>query len=152
MSMDPSECLFCKIAKGEIPSKKIFEDESAIAFLDINPANRGHCLVVPKKHFENIYDIDDKTLEKVIIIAKNLSKLIKEKLACNGINLVQNNERHAGQIVNHFHVHIIPRYENDNVVITYQRVQLSDADFEDIQKKLSETAKKEPPRSWDFNV
>ena len=149
--MNPNECLFCKIAKGEIPSKKIFEDADSVAFLDINPANRGHCLVVPKKHFENIYDIDDKTLEKVIIIAKNLSKLIKEKLACNGINLVQNNERHAGQIVNHFHVHIIPRYENDNVVITYQRVQLSDADFEDIKNKLSES-KPPPSRSWDFNV
>ena len=151
MSMNPDECLFCKIAKGEVPSKKVYEDENAIAFLDINPANRGHCLVVPKKHSENIYDIDDNTLEKVIIIAKNLSKLIKEKLECNGVNLVQNNERHAGQIVNHFHIHIIPRYENDNVVITYQRVQLSDADFEDVRKKLSET-KKEPPRGWDFNV
>ena len=149
--MDPTDCLFCKIAKGEVPSKKVYEDENAIAFLDINPANRGHCLVVPKKHSENIYDIDDNTLEKVIIIAKNLSKLIKEKLECNGVNLVQNNERHAGQIVNHFHIHIIPRYENDNVVITYQRVQLSDADFEDVRKKLSET-KKEPPRGWDFNV
>lgn len=150
MSMNPNDCLFCKIAKGEIASKKVYEDNDAIAFLDINPANRGHCLVVPKKHFENIYDIDDKTLEKVIIIAKNLSKLIKEKLECNGVNLVQNNERHAGQIVNHFHIHIIPRYENDNVVITYQRVQLSDADFEDIKSKLTE--KKAEPRGWDFNV
>ena len=149
--MNPDECLFCKIARGEIPSKKIYEDNDSIAFLDINPANRGHCLIIPKKHFENIYDIDDRTLEKLMVTAKNLSKIIKDKLACNGINIVQNNERHAGQIVNHFHIHIIPRYENDNVVITYQRVQLSDADFEDIRKKLTET-KKEPPRGWDFNV
>ncbi len=149
--MNPDECLFCKIAKGEIPSRKIYEDNESIAFLDINPANRGHCLIVPKKHFENIYDIDDSTLEKLMVTAKNLSKIIKDKLACNGINIVQNNERHAGQIVNHFHIHIIPRYENDNVVITYQRVSLSDADFEDVKKKLTET-KKEPPRGWDFNV
>src|SRR3989338_3688227 len=145
--MNPSECLFCKIVKGEIPSKKIYEDSDSFAFLDINPANRGHCLVVPKKHFENIYDVDDRALEKVIITTKNLSKLVKEKLQCNGINIVKNNERHAGQIVSHLHFHIIPRYENDNVVITYQRVQLSDADFEDIKKKLTET-KKEPPRGW----
>ena len=146
-----NDCLFCKIARGEVPSRKVYEDGESIAFLDINPANRGHCLAVPKKHFENIYGIDDKTLEKVIVIAKNLSKLIKEKLACNGINIVQNNERYAGQLVSHFHIHIIPRYENDNVVITYQRVQLSDSDFEDIRQKLTE-AKKEPPKGWDFKI
>ncbi len=148
--MNPSECLFCKIVKGEVSSKKIYEDDDSFAFLDINPANRGHCLVVPKKHYENLYEIDDRALEKVIVTTKNLSKLIKEKMQCNGINLVQNNERHAGQIVNHLHFHIIPRYENDNVVITYQRVSLSDSDFEDIRQKLSAPAKKEPPRSWEY--
>lgn len=149
--MNPSECLFCKIAKGEIPSKKIYEDSDSFAFLDINPANRGHCLVIPKKHYENIYDVDDRALEKLIIVTKNLSKLIKEKLQCNGINIVQNNEKHAGQIVSHFHIHIIPRYENDNVVITYQRVSLTDADFEDIKQKLIQTPK-DPPRGWDYNI
>ena len=144
-----NDCIFCKIAKNEVPSKRIYEDDQAIAFLDINPANRGHCLIIPKKHFENIYDIDDKTLEKLIIIAKDLSKLIKEKLSCTGINIVQNNEKYAGQLVNHFHIHIIPRYENDKVVITYQRVQLSDSDFEDIKQKLT---KKEPTKDWSFNV
>ncbi len=148
--MNPAECLFCKIIKDEIPSKKVYEDNDCLAFLDINPANRGHCLIIPKKHYENIYDIDDRALEKLIITAKNLSKLVKEKLECNGINIVQNNERYAGQLVNHFHVHIIPRYEDDKVVITYQRVSLSDADFEDIKSKLTEV--KKSPRDWDFNI
>ena len=148
--MNPAECLFCKIIKDEIPSKKVYEDNDCLAFLDINPANRGHCLIIPKKHYENIYDIDDRALEKLIITAKNLSKLVKEKLECNGINIVQNNERYAGQLVNHFHVHIIQRYEDDKVVITYQRVSLSDADFEDIKSKLTEV--KKSPRDWDFNI
>ena len=149
--VDPKDCIFCKIISGEVPSKKIFDDDTAIAFLDINPANKGHCLVIPKKHSQNIYDIEDRDLEKLIIITKNLAKLLKDKLACNGVNIIQNNEKHAGQIVAHFHIHIIPRYENDKVVITYQRINLSEADLEDVKKKLTETSSNKET-NWDFHI
>ena len=135
------DCIFCKIVSGEIPSKKVYEDDSAVAFLDINPANKGHVLVAAKKHFENIFDVPDSYLKNVVSAVKTISGRIKSKLGCNDINIVQNNGRYAGQIVSHIHFHVIPRYPNDRVVITYQRVHLTDEEMADAQKKLSEEIK-----------
>lgn len=148
------ECLFCKIAGGEIPSKKVYEDKSVVAILDINPANRGHCLVISKKHFENIYDVDDDELQKMILVAKTIAKRIKERLNVAGVNIIQNNGRRAGQLVNHIHMHVIPRFEDDNVLITYQRSQLSESDFDDLQKTLQEdkTAEERMAVGWSVNI
>lgn len=132
------ECLFCKIASGEIPSKKIFENDSTIAFLDINPANKGHTLVAPKNHAETIFDISESDLKEVIATVKKIAQKVKDKMNVDGLNIVQNNGEQAGQIVKHLHFHIIPRHEGDKVVITYQRNQLSDDEMNDVQKTLSE--------------
>lgn len=108
-------CIFCKIIKGELPSAKVYENENLISFLDVNPVSRGHCLVVPKKHFENAFDIDDATLQELFLEGKNIAKKLKGKIDADGINFLQSNGKSAGQIVFHFHLHIIPRYENDGL-------------------------------------
>ncbi len=133
-----TDCVFCKIISGEIPSKKVYENDNTIAFLDINPANKGHVLVAPKRHFENIFDVTDSCLKEIVSAVKMMSKRIKSKLGTDAINIVQNNGRYAGQLVNHIHFHVIPRYPNDRVIITYQRAHLTDSEMADAQKKLSE--------------
>jgi histidine triad (HIT) family protein len=131
------ECLFCKIIKGEIPSQKIYEDEHVFAFLDINPAAEGHALVAPKKHAENIFDIDVDSFNKTADVTKKLAGVIKEKLNPDGINILQNNGRHAGQVVDHLHFHIIPRYPEDKVVIMFPREQKQPDDLKEVAKKLA---------------
>ncbi|MBI1866314.1 MAG: HIT family protein [Candidatus Staskawiczbacteria bacterium] len=109
------DCIFCKIAKGELDSAKVYEDENIFAFLDIKPFAKGHCLVIPKEHFENIFDIDENILQKVIVIAKKISEKIKNNLKADGIRLSQSNGETAGQEVMHFHLHLIPKYKDDGV-------------------------------------
>ena len=107
------DCLFCKIIAGEIPSYKIYEDENTFAFLDINPTNIGHTLVVPKKHSKNIFDIEKNDLNNVYQTSKKIATAIKKSLGADGINIISNNELAAGQLVFHTHIHIIPRFDND---------------------------------------
>ncbi len=148
------ECLFCKIISGEIPSRKVYEDADCIAFLDINPANPGHTLVMPKNHSENIYDIPESDLKKIITVVKKVAVDIKEKLNAQGINVMQNNGRIAGQIVSHIHFHVIPRFENDSVIISYKRTHLTDNQLEEVQKRLAgeKQAAKETPPSFDRRI
>ena len=108
------DCLFCKIIKGEIPSSKVYEDENVIAFLDIFPYIKGHTVVVPVEHYETFLEFPDHKMENYFSILKKLIDQIKTNLNADGINIVQNNFRAAGQIVFHMHYHIIPRWENDN--------------------------------------
>lgn len=105
------DCVFCKIIKGELPSLTIFEDDVVKVFLDIEPATNGDLLVVPKKHFESIIDIDLDTLNHINIVVKNLYPMLKEKLGFEGLTLVQNNG--YGQDIKHYHLHLTPRYSND---------------------------------------
>lgn len=106
-------CIFCKIIKGEIPSMTIYEDDVVKVFLDINPTTNGDTLIVPKKHIENMLDLDDKTLSHIHKISKEIYNVLKEKLNIDGLTLVQNN--FYGQEIKHYHVHLIPRYKNDDV-------------------------------------
>ena len=108
-------CIFCKIIKGEIPSYTIYEDEIVKVFLDINPATNAHSLIVPKKHFDNITDIDLETLSHINKVSKELYKTLIEKNYCKGITFVQNND--YGQDVKHYHLHAIPRYSEDRLLI-----------------------------------
>jgi len=129
------DCLFCKIASGEIPSKKIYEDSATLAILDINPAAVGHILVIPKKHFENIFDVEEPTLRELIESTQKVAKNLREKLDCD-VMILQNNGRAAGQIVSHIHFHVIPRKEGDGIHLTHQRFQMSEEQLEDMRKKL----------------
>jgi len=108
-----NDCLFCKIINGEIPSDKVYEDERTFAFLDIMPNNPGHTLVVPKKHFENIFDTPNEELYGIFKTVKKVSKAINTAMGSDGINIAMNNKAAAGQIIFHTHIHIIPRYKND---------------------------------------
>ena len=110
-----TDCLFCKIANKEIPSEIVYENDDAVAFMDINPTNKGHVLVIPKKHFENILDMPDEILEKVIVAVKKVAKAVKESLNCDGFNIGMNNFPASGQVIMHAHFHIIPRYDNDGL-------------------------------------
>ena len=107
------DCNFCKIIKGEITSMTIYEDDIVKVFLDINPTTNGDTLIVPKKHIENMLDLDDKTLSHIHKISKDIYSVLKEKLNIDGLTLVQNN--FYGQEIKHYHVHLIPRYKNDDV-------------------------------------
>ena len=109
--MKDENCIFCKIANGEIPSATLYEDEEFRVILDLGPATRGHALILPKNHFSDLYDIDEETAAKAMVLAKKMITKLKDVLGCDGYNIVQNNGAVAGQTVFHFHMHLIPRYE-----------------------------------------
>lgn len=111
------DCIFCKIVKNEMPSVKIYEDDTHIAFLDLFPASMGHTLLVPKKHYVNIFDAEAETETNVYSTLHKLAKAIQEATGCIGMNILQNNGAEAGQMVFHSHVHLVPRYNNDGVHI-----------------------------------
>lgn len=108
-------CIFCKIIEGEVPCSKIYEDDDVIAFLDVSPINKGHTLVVPKKHCENIFDIDGETLEKVVGAVKRVAEGVKKGVNADGVVVSQNNGKAAGQVVMHLHFHVIPRFKEDEL-------------------------------------
>lgn len=107
-----SSCIFCKIVKGELPATKVYESEDVFAFLDIKPVNPGHTLVIPKKHYVNVHDMQDELVGKVAIAAKKVADAIL-KMGAKGVNIATNNGEAAGQIVFHAHTHVMPRYGND---------------------------------------
>ena len=129
-----SDCIFCKIANGEIPSATLYEDEDFRVILDLGPASKGHAL--PKAHAANIYEISDDMAAKAMILAKKMATKMTEALKCDGFNIVQNNGEPAGQTVFHFHMHLIPRYEGDQVGITWKPGTLTDEVKNEILEKL----------------
>lgn len=135
--MKKKDCIFCKIANGEIPSSTIYEDEDFRVFLDLNPATRGHALIVPKEHFADLFELDDELAKKAIILAKKLAGHMKQALGCVGFNLVQNNGEAAGQTIFHFHMHLIPRYENDKAGITWNPGTVSAQELKELADLLA---------------
>jgi histidine triad (HIT) family protein len=113
MSDRDPDCLFCKIVAGEIPSQRVDEDERTVAFMDINPATRGHALVIPRRHVANLLEIDADDLESTIAAAQRLARAVSERLGADGVNLINSCGPAAWQTVFHFHFHVIPRYEGD---------------------------------------
>lgn len=112
--MKKDDCIFCKLANGDIPTNVIYEDDTFTVIMDAAPATKGHCLILPKEHYANIYELDEEVAGKVFKLAKKLAAEMTEKLGCDGFNVVQNNGETAGQTVFHFHMHLIPRYKDDN--------------------------------------
>ena len=131
-----SDCIFCKIANGEIPSATLYEDEDFRVILDLGPASKGHAFILPKAHAANIYEISDDMAAKAMILAKKMATKMTEALKCDGFNIVQNNGEPAGQTVFHFHMHLIPRYEGDQVGITWKPGTLTDEVKNEILEKL----------------
>lgn len=113
-----SDCIFCKIADGEIPSKTIYEDEWFRVVLDVSPASKGHALILPKDHYKDLTELPMELAQKVIPLAQKIGVAMMKSLKCPGFNLVQNNGIAAGQTVFHFHMHVIPAYESSSVILS----------------------------------
>ena len=129
------ECIFCKIAKGEIPAMKVYEDEKVLAFLDLHPTSKGHTLIIPKKHFENIFDIEEEYLNAISGASKKVSLLLKKGLDADGINILHASGKDAQQSVFHFHIHLLPRYKNDKLD-TWPKNDYKELNFDEVIEKI----------------
>lgn len=136
--MKNDDCIFCKIANGEIPSRTIYEDQLFRVILDLSPATRGHALILPKAHSTSLYELPEETAAAVLVLAKKLAAIMRERLGCDGLNLVQNNGEAAGQTVSHFHLHMIPRYADDGQKIGWILGNPSQEELDEVRKKLTE--------------
>jgi len=136
--MEAGQCIFCKIAKGEIPSYKVYEDEKVLAFLDINPIAQGHTLIIPKKHAEKIYELSDEELNAFFAAVAKIAPSIEKAANTNALNYLINQGREAGQIIPHFHMHITPRREKDGVEMRVPRNRkLSEKEFKEMVEKIA---------------
>ena len=133
-----SDCIFCKIAAGEIPSATIYEDDDFRVILDMGPATRGHALILPKKHFADVTEISGETAAKVLPLAAKIGTAMKKSLGCAGFNLVQNNGTAAGQTVFHFHVHVIPRYEDGPKIVSWNPGSSTEEERAEIRRLIRE--------------
>lgn len=148
------ECPFCSIVAGKIPAKVVFENKDVLAILDINPANKGHTLVMPKQHFEFIQDIPNEILSSLMVVIKEVAKAIEAE----GLNIVENNGKVAGQLVPHVHFHVTPRFKDDGVIFSYKPKKLSEKEMnevlEDLKSKIKieeveeKAEKKEPEKVY----
>lgn len=135
--MKVNDCIFCKIAAGEIPSKTLYEDEQFRVILDLGPASKGHALILPKNHYANIYEIPEEAAGDVMKLAKKMAGIMTDKLHCDGFNLVQNNGELAGQTVFHFHMHLIPRYKDDGQIIGWKAGNTTQEELENIKNIIT---------------
>lgn len=136
--MRDTNCIFCKIANGEIPSKTLYEDDKFRVILDLGPATKGHALILPKDHYANLYELPDETAGEVMKLAKKMAAQMTDRLGCDGFNLVQNNGELAGQTVFHFHMHLIPRYRDDGQKIGWKPGEVSQEELEEIKKQVTD--------------
>ena len=134
-------CIFCEIIKGNIPSYKVYEDDICMAFLDISQATIGHTLIVPKNHFSNIFELDKETSAHLGKVVNLLAKNLKEKLNIDALNVLNNNGENAGQTVNHFHIHLIPRYKDDSFSFSNTHEKFDEALASSLAEKISKSLK-----------
>ena len=136
--MKQDNCIFCKIISGEIPAHTIYEDEQFKVILDVAPATKGHALIIPKNHYENMYELPEDTAVEAIKLAKKMMQVMTDKLHCDGFNIIQNNGEIAGQTVFHFHMHLIPRYKDDSEILKYVSLHPSQEEMEETRKTITE--------------
>ena len=141
MTFDES-CIFCKIVRKQAPASIIYEDETVMAFLDIRPLNEGHTLVIPKKHYVNVFDIPEDQLSKVHKVAKQVSIAIKKATNADGISIIQQNGKAAGQDIFHIHVHVVPRFEGQKLPSFSNLQEVERAKLDDMAKKIKQQLKK----------
>ncbi|MBE5901168.1 MAG: HIT family protein [Lachnospiraceae bacterium] len=136
--MRKEDCIFCKIAAGEIPSRTVYEDELFRVIMDIEPAEKGHCLIIPKNHFDDLFTLGEEEATKMMPLAKKIATKMKAALSCDGLNIVQNNGEAANQTVKHFHLHLIPRYNGDHnqEKLIWNHAEVADAEMDEIFGKL----------------
>ena len=130
------DCIFCKIVDGKIPSAKVYEDAKVIGFLDIMPANKGHCLIVPKKHAQTLMEMNEDDLIAVIKTAKRVAKALSLSFGNGSFNIVMNNGKEAGQLVNHAHIHIIPRFQKDRLRLKWSHLKYEGDEIKEYAEKI----------------
>ncbi|MBE5940440.1 MAG: HIT family protein [Lachnospiraceae bacterium] len=136
--MKKDDCIFCKLAFGDIPTNTIYEDDYFRVILDAAPATKGHALILPKGHFANLYELDDEYAAKIMPLAKKLITELTDILKCDGYNIIQNNGEVAGQTVFHYHLHLIPRYIGDNAGLTFNSGKPDDEFNKMLVEKMAE--------------
>lgn len=136
--MRKDDCIFCKIANGDIPSNTLYEDDKFRVILDLSPATRGHALLLPKEHAANLYELSDTVAAQALVTIRKVAVQMKDKLRCDGMNLVQNNGEAAGQTVNHFHMHIIPRYKDGVSMIEWPKGEAAPEELTSIRRQIVE--------------
>lgn len=136
-----SDCIFCKIANGEIPSATIFENEDVRVILDIAPAAKGHAILLPKKHMANMFETDAETAAKIFSVVPKVAKGLNEELGCDGMNILQNNGEAAGQTVFHLHVHFLPRFKGDTVKVGWKQGSYADGEAAELAEKIAKKIK-----------
>ena len=124
------KCIFCKIIGNKILSTTVYEDEYFRVIMDISPGAKGHAILLTKKHIANLFEMDEETASKALVVAAKVAKAMKEELKCDGINILQNNGEVAGQTVFHFHIHLIPRFTDDSVTITWEKISYGQGEVE----------------------
>ena len=135
--MKKDDCIFCKLANGIIPTNSIYEDEDFNVIMDAAPASKGHALILPKEHFDNLYEIDPELLGKAVKLAQKVITHEKDVLKCDGYNLLQNNGEVAGQTIFHFHMHLVPRYkEDDDQMLKFAKPEISGEEIENLCKEM----------------
>ena len=134
--MKKDDCIFCKLANGEIPTNAIYEDEDFKVILDAAPATKGHALILPKEHFDNLFELEESVASRIMPLAKKVGLHMKEVLGCDGFNVLQNNGETAGQTVFHFHTHLIPRYADKPVILTWGHETFSEDEIKEICRIL----------------
>ncbi len=129
-------CIFCKIADGKIPSAKVYEDDKTIAFLDISPASKGHCLVIPRKHSESLDKMQSEDAAAVINAAQKVAKAVHGALKADGYNVLMNNGKEAGQVVFHAHLHVVPRFKGDGIMIKWEHKKYENNEVNEYAEKI----------------
>jgi histidine triad (HIT) family protein len=132
-----ADCIFCKIIAGEIPADKVYEDEKTLAFLDIAPVNPGHTLLIPKEHYENLYELPDEVLSGMAPILKKIAIAVKQGMKADGLNTTMHNGKAAGQVVSHAHFHIIPRISGDGLPLWPQK-SYAEGEAKEVAEKIRE--------------
>lgn len=139
--MAVKDCIFCKIVEGEIPSQRVYEDDNILAFLDINPVNPGHCLVIPKRHYNGLGAVPDGLAGEVMVVAKRIGAVMAESVGAGGFNLGLNNGLVAGQAVGHVHMHVMPRFKDDGLKL-WPGKQIAQKELESIGNKIRKAVEK----------
>jgi len=137
--MKDDNCIFCKLANGDIPTNTIYEDDLFRVILDADPVSKGHALIIPKNHYRNLFDLGDEEAAKIMPLAKKIASEIKDKLGADGFNILQNSEEVAGQSVFHFHMHLIPRYKdapNNGTLLQFSHIGLNQTEIKEVSDKL----------------
>ena len=134
--MKENHCIFCKLAAGEIPSNTLYEDEDFRVIMDISPAVKGHAIVLPKQHMQDLLTINSETAKKALFVVSKAANAVKAALGCDGINILQNNGEAAGQSVFHLHFHILPRYHGDHFSIPWEPLSYEEGEAEATAEKI----------------